>query len=293
MTPTQSGAVPGSGTIPMRGWSATFVTEGTGLPCIVLSLRHYHRRSFSERFKGALRCTFLDVRFSAPEATVDPNAPYTVAAAVEDLEAARKALGLSRFVLVGHSIQGSMALAYALRYPEHVSHVVAVCAVPGMSPAMMALVGDHWERNASPARKAVHAAAQQAFAAAAPGLAPDALVSAMIRADAAKRWYDPTYDEGPLMAGAPMNMAVLGELFGQPFSLFDGDARLGPPAFLALGRHDYAAPPTLWDGHTNGFRDLTVAVFERSGHTPQVEEAGQFDERVLEWLRSRGASPGS
>jgi len=287
MTSAQGAAVPDSGAVQMPGWSATFVTEGTGLPCIVLSLRHYHPRAFSERFKGALRCTFLDVRFSAPEATVDPDAPYTVEAAVEDLEAARRALGLERFVLVGHSIQGSMALAYALRYPRNVSHVIAICAVPELSSAQVALAEAYWERNASPARKSAHAAAQQAFGAAAPGLAPDALATAMIRADAAKRWCDPAYDEGPLMAGAPVNMAVLGELFGQPFTLFGDDARLEPPAFLALGRHDYAVPPTSWDGQRDRFRDLTVAVFERSGHTPQVEEAVEFDERVLDWLRSR------
>ena len=155
---------------------------------------------------------------------VDPDAPYTVAAAVEDLEAARKA---------------------------------------------------------------AHAAAQQAFAAAAPTLPPDALASAMIRADAAKRWYGPGYDEGSLMAGAPVNMAVLGELFGRPFTLFGGGERLDPPAFLALGLHDDAVPPTSWDGHRENFRDLKVAVFERSGHTPQVEEAAAFDECVLTWLRSR------
>ena len=106
----------------------------------------------------------------------------------------------------------------------------------------------------------------------------------MIRADAAKRWYDPAYDEGPLMAGAPINMAVLGELFGQPFTLFGGGERLVPPAFLALGRHDYGVPPTSWDGQREHFRDVTVSVFERSGHTPQVEEAVAFDERVLAWL---------
>ena len=111
----QERSVPASGTIPMPGWTATYVTEGTGLPCIVLSLRNFHPRSFSARFKGLLRCTFLDVRFSAPEAVADPKNPYTVDAAVEDLEAARKALGISRFVLVGHSIQGSIALRSATR----------------------------------------------------------------------------------------------------------------------------------------------------------------------------------
>jgi proline iminopeptidase len=287
MTSNQPRAAPGSGTIPMPGWTATFVTEGSGLPCIVLSLRHFHPRSFSARFRSGLRCTFLDVRFTAPEAKVDPGAPYTVAAAVEDLEAAREALGLDRFVLVGHSIQGSMALAYALRYPQHVSHVIAICAVPSLSPAQVALAEDYWERSASQERKALHAAAQQAFAAAAPKLPPDALASAMIRADAAKRWYDPGYDEGPLMAGAPVNMAVLGELFGHPFDLFSGASRVEPPAFLALGRHDYAVPPTSWDGLSSRFRDLTVSIFERSGHTPQVDEAVAFDERVLGWLGTR------
>jgi len=107
----------------------------------------------------------------------------------------------------------------------------------------------------------------------------------MIRADAAKRWCAVEYDEWPLLAGAPFNMPVLSELFGQPFTLFSGNAQLQPPAFLALGRHDYDAPPTSWDNQRSHFRDLTFAVFERSGHTPLVEEAATFDELVLDWLR--------
>lgn len=31
--------------------------------------------------------------------------------------------------------------------------------------------------------------------------------------------------------------------------------------------------------------DSGVPVFERSGHTPQVEEAATFDNLVLDWLR--------
>ena len=278
--------LPAAGSVPMPGWSATYVTEGEGRPCIVISLRNYHPRSFSSRFKGALRCTFVDARFSVPEAPVDPKDPYTVAAAVEDLEAARKAMGMARFVLVGHSIQGSIALAYALRYPQHVSHVIAIGAVPGMSPALGALAKDNWERNASPERKASYEEAQKAFKAAAPGLKPAEQPPAMIRADAAKRWYDAEYDERPLMVGAPFNMPVISELFGQPFTLFPSGERVEPPTFLALGRHDYVVPPTAWDGLSAHFRDLTLVLFERAGHTPQVETAAEFDEMVLSWLRS-------
>lgn len=276
-----------NGTVQMNGWSATWVTEGTGRPCIVLSLRHYHPRSFSARFKSEFRCTFLDVRFSAPDAAVDERDPYTVAAAVEDLELARKALGLDRFVLVGHSIQGSMALAYALRYPQHVSHLIAICAVPEVSPAQAATTAAYWDGEASSERKAAFEVAQKALAAAAPGLAPANAVAASIHADAAKRCFDVNFDERPLLAGAPFNMPVAMQLFQQPFALFTGEARMEPPVFLAAGRHDYAAPPPLWDGYRDRFRDLTFSLFEQSGHTPQVEEPATFDERVITWIRSR------
>ena len=274
-----------SGAADMGGWSATWVTEGSGRPCVVVALRDYHRRVFSTRFRELLRCSFVDVRFSVPQATADAARPYGIEAAVDDLEATRRALGLDRFVLVGHSIQGSIALAYALRHPEHVLGVVAIGAVPEASPAQRALARDYWEHVASPERKAAYAEAQQAFASAAPGLAPAALLGASVRADAAKRWFDPAFDERPLLEGAPINMALLGQLSGRPFTLFSGDSRVAPPVFLAAGRHDYLSPPTGWEAHRSRFRDLTSVVFEKSGHTPQLEEAGAFDERLAGWLR--------
>ncbi|MNU02368.1 hypothetical protein D3C72_2460510 [compost metagenome] len=57
---------------------------------------------------------------------------------------------------------------------------------------------------------------------------------------------------------------------------------------LALGRHDYlVGPESAWDAYRERFADLTVKVFERSGHTPQLEESDQFDAELLRWLDSR------
>ena len=40
--------------------------------------------------------------------------------------------------------------------------------------------------------------------------------------------------------------------------------------------------------------DSGVALFERSGHTPQIEEAATFDKLVLDWLRpGDGVASGS
>ena len=62
-------------------------------------------------------------------------------------------------------------------------------------------------------------------------------------------------------------------------------AELTRPVLLALGRYDFVvAPPSSWDRVRAQFRDLTVRVFEHSGHTPQLEEAALFDRELIRWL---------
>jgi proline iminopeptidase len=55
---------------------------------------------------------------------------YTLDNNVDDLEALRQHLGLDKVVVIGVSYGGMVALAYAARYPESVSHLVAVVTTP-------------------------------------------------------------------------------------------------------------------------------------------------------------------
>ena len=43
-----------------------------------------------------------------------------------DAEALREALGFERWAVLGHSFGGNVALEYALRYPQSLSHLVLV-----------------------------------------------------------------------------------------------------------------------------------------------------------------------
>ena len=64
--------------------------------------------------------------------------------------------------------------------------------------------------------------------------------------------------------------------------------QLQAPVFLALGRYDHIiAPPFSWDTIRPKFHDLTVRIFEKSGHTPQLEEPDAFDAELLEWLNEK------
>jgi proline iminopeptidase len=67
---------------------------------------------------------------------------------------------------------------------------------------------------------------------------------------------------------------------------------LAAPVFLALGRYDFiVAPRNSWDALRTQFQNLTVRVFERSGHSPQYEEASLFDAELLHWISKCGINP--
>lgn len=59
------------------------------------------------------------------------------------------------------------------------------------------------------------------------------------------------------------------------------------PIFLALGRYDYFNHPHRWEKYRDHASDLTIRIFEKSGHTPQHEEPDNFDEGLVKWLGNK------
>lgn len=56
-----------------------------------------------------------------------PSGPFTIATFVRDLEAIREFFGHETWVVVGHSWGASLALCYALEYPERVRALIYMC----------------------------------------------------------------------------------------------------------------------------------------------------------------------
>ncbi|GAA1140479.1 alpha/beta fold hydrolase [Nocardioides aquiterrae] len=55
-----------------------------------------------------------------------PGGPHSMAEAVADLEEVRRSAGVERWVVLGHSWGGDLAVRYALDHPESVSRIVAI-----------------------------------------------------------------------------------------------------------------------------------------------------------------------
>ena len=264
-----------------------YVVEGTGQPCLVIGSRIYYPRTFSDRFKSQLRCVYLDQRGFVPGAEARSDGVLGIEGVVADIEAARQALGLDRFVLIGHSIHGLIVTAYARRYPEHVSHVIAIGGPPEWTSAFTGSTGAFWDKHASAGRKAAHernwASLSQDSLAKLP--AAEAFVTTYV-ANAARYWADSTYDARWLWEGVRLNMARVNEMYDvqRPFSFAGDTGRVSTPVFVALGRLDFAIPYTTWDNFRGPFGNLTVYVFDRAGHTPQLEDSTAFDDQILGWL---------
>src|SRR5690606_24243519 len=99
----------------------------------------------------------------------------------------------------------------------------------------------------------------------------------MCLAMAARSWFDPAYDATALWAGVGVNMPVFDRLWGEVFASYptrDALAELTRPLLICMGRHDHlVAPIETWLPLLPEGDMPKLALFERSAHTPQLEEA--------------------
>ncbi|MCA1441564.1 alpha/beta hydrolase [Ensifer sp. IC4062] len=264
--------------------------EGSGPPVLVIGSAVYYPRTFSAALRQHLRLVFVDHRGFAPVRGKLSTVEASFEAVIEDIDRMRAHIGLERFAILGHSGHGYMALEYAKRHPDRVSHVVMVATGPSHSPRHMAAADRLWAETVAPERKAIF---EREMALLGSDIAerPDERFKSLLIRLGAKSWYDAAFDARPLWEGVTVNNLVFDHLWGEVFRDIDirpGFDRLKMPILLALGRFDYlVAPPSTWDEYRADVSDLTIRLFERSGHTPQLEESGAFDDALLEFLLRR------
>lgn len=280
------------GTIPSGGFDLAYSVEGQGTPAIVIGSAVYYPRTFSQNLRKSLRLIFVDHRgFAKTDKDLQPT-DYSLDVVLDDIDLVRRHFGHDKVIVIGHSGHGYMALEYAKRYPQHVSHVVMIGTGPSHSAAHHEASERYWQESVCPERKAKLASDLALLPAEIEAAPEKRFVTFCIRLGA-KSWYDHTFDAAPLWEGVHVNMPVFDHLWGETFRDIDirqGLEQLDAPVFLALGRYDYlVAPYATWDPYRSSFKDLTVRVFERSGHTPQLEESELFDAELLKWLGRKAA----
>lgn len=259
-----------------------------GLAVIVIGSARYYPRTFSLNLRQHLRLIFIDHRgFAEHDGTLTPF-DFTFDAVLDDIELVRKTLNLPRVIVLGHSGHGYMALEYTKKYPQAVSHLVLLAMSPSGGSATFAAADRYFQESVCPTRKALLAknlaTLQQAIA----DNPTHAFITRMLKFGP-MIWYDEAFDASHLWHDVKVNPEIIDYLWGEVFSSIDikkGLDKLQVPVFLGLGRYDYWNPPHLWEEIRPHIIDLTIRVFEKSGHTPQLEQAELFDHELLQWLKS-------
>ncbi len=278
-----------SGTIRSGKFDLNYRIEGTGAPAIVIGFPNYYARVFSENLRSHLRLVFVDHRGSAASPGSVDTDEFALERIVDDVELVRETLGLERVAVIGHSGHSFMALEYAKKYPANVSHVIMIGIAPDRSASSAEAAQQNWLKLASPERKSAleeneRRMTDEQLAQLPPG---ERFIKSYVR-NGPRAWYDPHFDSTPLWEGVDINMQMFSYVWGELFRDIDvtrGLENFDRPVFVALGRYDFlVAPPSSWDPIKDRFNDLTVRVFEKSGHTPQYEVPELFDRELLAWM---------
>jgi len=281
-----------AGTISAGPFRLPYRIEGTGHPTIVIGSFRYYQRAFSQNLRDHLQLVFMDHRGFAPSPGPVDTSEFELEKLVDDVECLRQHLGLERVAVIGHSGQAYMALEYGKKYPENTSHVVMIGIAPDLGEASAELAEKNYQTLADSDRLA----AEQENLLTLPDaelakLSPDeAFVRGYVRS-AARVWYNPRFDCTHLWQDVKINLDMFDYVWGKLFAEIDVTKDLenfDRPVFLALGRYDFVlAPPSSWDPIKPKFQNLTIQVFEKSGHTPQFEEPELFDEELLSWMNQQ------
>lgn len=279
-----------TGSIKSGPFTLPYIIEGAGPDAMVLGNALYYSRIFSSDLRKHLRLHFCEQKgFTKSAGEVDTSL-FSMEAIIDDIEHFRKTLKLDSFVLIGHSGLAFMALEYAKRYPQHVSHVVLIATSPDFSAHSFEAAEQYWEESVWPERKTAfdynNEKISEAYLATLPG--DKRWIQNYLRLTP-KIWYDYTFDAAPLWDGVEIDVYALQEIWSKLFAHIDitkGLADFNRPVLLALGRYDFiVAPPCSWNPMKPLFKNVTIKVFEQSGHTPQYEQAALFDAELLTWIK--------
>nr|WSW67812.1 alpha/beta hydrolase [Streptomyces sp. NBC_00995] len=223
-----------------------------------------------------------DLRGTGRSAVPADPSTYRCDRLVDDVEALRRHLGLSRPDLLAHSAGANIAVQYAVRHPARVGRLALVAAgaravgieITGQERRELAQLRseERWFPGAYAALEAITRGTGTDWAAVAPFFYG--------RWDEAAREHRAA--SGP---GNPEAVARFGaEGAFAPEATRAALSAFRSPVLLLAGQFDLNSPPRSAADFAGLFPDATLVVQEGAGHYPWVDDADRFAELVAAFL---------
>ena len=207
--------------------------------------------------------------------------PYSHEQWAADVDGLRQWIGADKIVVAGGSYGGFIALEYAVRYPEHTSAIILRDTSADGSNLELAFenarnqdrIEIDWERFNRYWHGEVHD-----------------------DADLKQLWseliplYDYEYD--PVKSAAAVEAGIYRHeahnwCFQHNWGAYDLTADLPSvtvPTLVTVGRRDWVTPVSSSETIARLMPNAELVVFERSGHSPQVEERELFQRTIRDFV---------
>jgi proline iminopeptidase len=241
-----------------------------------------------DRLAGAFRLVYYDQRGRGRSADGVRPEDVSLRSDVDDLDRVRRHVGLESIAVLGHSWGGVLAMAYAIRHPDRVSHLILLDTAPA-SAGDWQFLREEFGRT----RPAVDAAEMQAIA------ATDALQRGDLDADAAyyrahfrmtlrqpellealvARLRTHSTADGVLLARAIEQRLYDETSHSRQWDLFPALRELAVPTLLLHGEHDFI-PVELAARIADAVPGARLSVLPGCGHFTFLEAPERVFEEV-------------
>ncbi|HET6529886.1 MAG TPA: alpha/beta fold hydrolase [Actinoplanes sp.] len=209
-----------------------------------------------------------------------------------DADALRERLGFDRWAVLGHSFGGHVALEYALRYPERLSHLVLLdtgadnrwarqnapelLARRGYDPGKVELVRRWFNGEFTP--KEYYRILMSIGDAYAYGASWPLLARYLIHGG----WRSKMRPEALIFAGRQL-------LKG--WTVVDRLGEITVPTLVMAGREDFVFPPECQRELAAGIPKARLRLVDRAGHSPQDERTAEVMKALTEFIVTDAPAP--
>jgi proline iminopeptidase len=276
-----------------------FQIKGRGDPVVVIAGgpgdSHLYLTPWFDELAKRYKVIYYDAFGRGKSDRAKNPSEYSFDRDVRDLEGLRKALGIDKWSVIGHSYGGMVAQAYALKYPGSVDKLIL---------SNTFYDGEMWQENDDNSNYEIRnqypevwaelmKLRDQGMVSSSPecerlyGQVPGGLLYYYDAADAAKVVKD----------SASFNSLVYYQLVGADGDfLIGGDIgkldfrtalkQLKMPVLILAGRFDRVAVPRFSEKFQEYCPQAKFVMFEKSGHLPFIEETREYFETVEEFLKN-------
>jgi proline-specific peptidase len=270
----------------IRGISLNVKVMGKGYPLVLMhggpGADLYTMQSFKP-LADQFTLVFYDHRCNGRSTGVDVTT-MTFENLTADADAMRQTLGFEKWAVLGHSFGGNVALEYALRFPESLSHLVLVNSG-----------GDYWW----PSENASKVLAQRGFDQETVDLAqrwfngqfqPDKMFSSLMKLSKAYDPYMTPVQALPmLIPGLKSKLRPEASIFAETtylkhWTVMDRLNEIRVPTLVIAGRQDFVYPPESQEELAAGIPNARLVLIDRAGHNPHDEQPAQTLKAIRNFL---------